>query len=210
MPEGIRPDTAEMQDPSDGSLAAAMTVAEAALVQAAAAEAGSGLEFGCGGSTPLLLEAGLGRLLSVDSDRQWLARVGADPRCAAALAAGRLSLLHADIGPTGRWGWPLDPARVAHWPGYWRDPWERAGVVDFVLVDGRFRVACALAALPRLGPGARLAVHDFWTRPAYQAPILRHFDLVGSAGSLALLAPRRPSDPVALAIDITAHAIDPR
>lgn len=210
MPDGLRPDAGTAPVAPAEPLAAAMTAAEAGLLQAAAAAATTGLEFGCGGSTPLLLEAGLGRLLSVDSDRDWLMRVGADPRCAPALAEGRLGLLHADIGPTGRWGWPLDPARMPQWTGYWRDPWERAGAVDFVLVDGRFRVACALAALPRLGPGARLAVHDFWARPAYQAPILRHFDLVGSAGSLALLAPRRPGDPLSLAIDIAAHALDPR
>ena len=83
------------------------------------------------------------------------------------------------------------------------------GEVDLVLVDGRFRVACALAGLARLAPGALVMVHDFWSRAAYRAPLLRHYDLAGSAGTLALLSPRPAPDPVMLAADLVAHAFDP-
>lgn len=191
------------------ALLAAMTPAEQRLLGAAAEGRGAGLEFGCGGSTAVLLGAGIGRLASVDSDPAWLARVAADPGCAEAAATGRLRLIPIDIGPTGDWGWPRDGHAMHHWPRYWRDPWEQVGSVDLVLVDGRFRVACALAALPRLGPGAHLLIHDFWARPAYRAPVLRHFDLVGSAGSLALLQPRAPVDAAMLAVDLAGHAFDP-
>ncbi|MBL6454518.1 hypothetical protein JMJ55_04225 [Belnapia sp. T6] len=187
----------------------AMTPAEQALLAAAAADRRAGLEFGCGGSTGLLLRAGLPRLLSVDSDRAWLERLGQDAACAEALTAGRLRLLHVDIGPTGAWGWPADASHLPRWPAYWRDPWDAAGEVDLVLVDGRFRVAAALAGAPRLAPGAALLVHDFWPRVAYHAPLLRHYDLAGSAGTLALLAPRRPLDAAMLAADLAAHGFDP-
>lgn len=192
------------------ALAPAMTTAEQALLRAAALGRRAGLEFGCGGSTGALLEAGLLRLVSVDSDAAWLDRVGADQRCAPALEAGRLRLLHADIGPVAEWGWPANAAALPRWPGYWRDAWEAAGEVDLVLVDGRFRVACALAGVPRLAEGAVLLVHDFWSRPRYRAPMLRHYDLAGSAGSLALLEPRRPVDAAMLAVDLAAHAFDPQ
>ena len=98
---------------------------------------------------------------------------------------------------------------MPRWPAYWRDPWEAAGAVDLVLVDGRFRVACALAGVPRLGADAVLLVHDFWQRASYQPPVLRHFDLLGSAGTLVLLAPRLPIDVAALAVDLAAHGFDP-
>ncbi|WP_052214746.1 class I SAM-dependent methyltransferase [Belnapia sp. F-4-1] len=185
----------------------AMTAAEQALLAAAVADRCCGLEFGCGGSTGLLLAAGLPRLLSVDSDRAWLERVAAAN--APAIAAGRLRLLHVDIGPTGPWGYPAEAASLPRWPAYWRDPWEAAGEVDAVLVDGRFRVACALAGLPRLAPGALVIVHDFWSRAAYRAPLLRHFSLDGSAGTLALLRPKPGLDPATLAVDIAAHAFEP-
>ncbi len=191
------------------TLAPAMTAAEQRLLCAAAEGRAAGLEFGCGGSTALLLDAGVGRLCSIDSDPAWLARVAADPACAGAIATGRLTLVPVDIGPTGDWGWPRAVQAMPHWPRYWRDPWEQAGPVDFVLVDGRFRVACALAAVPRLAPGAHLLVHDFWARPAYQPPVLRHFDLVGSAGTLVLLQPKAPVDAAMLAVDLAAHAFEP-
>ena len=191
------------------TLAAAMTEAEQRLLSAAAEGRAAGLEFGCGGSTPLLLGAGIGRLCSVDSDPAWLARVAGHPGCAEALASGRLKLTAIDIGPTGDWGWPRDLRAMPHWPRYWRDPWDQAGPVDFVLVDGRFRVACALAAVPRLAPGAHLLIHDFWVRPAYRGPVLRHFDLIGSAGSLVLLQPKAPVDAAMLAVDLAAHAFEP-
>jgi hypothetical protein len=194
-------------DPND--LPPAMTPVEQALLGAVVSGRRAGLEFGCGGSTALLLRAGLPRLLSADSDCAWLLRLRQDPACAAALAAGRLRLLHVDIGATGAWGWPADAAAMPRWPAYWRDPWDAAGEVDLVLVDGRFRVACALAGVPRLAPGAALLLHDFWSRPAYHPPLLRHFSLEGSAGTLALLSPKRPLDAAMLAADLAAHAFDP-
>ena len=190
-------------------LAAAMTEAEQRLLVAAAERRSAGLEFGCGGSTALLLGSDIGRLCSIDSDPAWLARVAVHPGCADALASGRLKVAAIDIGPTGAWGWPQDLRSMPHWPRYWRDPWEQAGPVDFVLVDGRFRVACALAAVPRLAAGAHLLIHDFWVRPAYRAPVLRHFDLVGSAGSLVLLQPKAPVDAAMLAVDLAAYAFEP-
>lgn len=195
------------------NLQPAMTGAEQALLRAAAAGRAAGLEFGCGGSTPLLLEAGLPCLLSVDSDAAWLARVAADPRCAPAHATGGLRLLHVDIGPLAAWGWPADPATLPRWPAYWRDPWETAAAdapFDLVLVDGRFRIACALQGAARLAPDGHLLVHDYWSRAAYHGPLLRHFELIGSAGSLALFTPRPQPDAALLAIDLVAHAFDPR
>ncbi|SDB18602.1 class I SAM-dependent methyltransferase [Belnapia rosea] len=197
-----------ISEPLTGLLPA-MSQAEQALLCAAAAGRQAGLEFGCGGSTGLLLAAGLGRLLSVDSDRAWLDRVAVEPANAEAMAAGRLRLMHVDIGPTAAWGWPTDPACLPRWPAYWRDPWEAvAGPVDLVLVDGRFRIACALFGLPRLAPGALLLVHDFWSRAAYRPPLLRHYELAGSAGTLALLTPRATAAAM-LAADLAAYAFDP-
>ena len=64
--------------------------------------------------------------------------------------------------------------------------------------------------MPRLDADAVLLVHDFWHRASYRRPLLRHFDLLGSAGTLVLLAPRRPIDAAALAVDLAAHALRSR
>ena len=182
-----------MSDTLEAPLAPAMTGAEQALLRAAAAGAGAMLEFGCGGSTAVLLDVG-GRLLSVDSDAAWLARVAATQ--SAAVAAGRLAQHHADLGPVGEWGWPRRaPDALAGW-AYWGAPWAAMAAPDFVLVEGRFRVACALAAHGRLRPGGLLAVHDFWNRRVYQDGLAGFFEAVGSAGTMALLSPRSVPAPL--------------
>lgn len=177
---------------------AAMTPGEQALLYAAAAGATRMLEFGCGGSTALLLRANTGALLSVDSDAAWLARVATQH------ANPRLVQHHADIGRTGEWGWPVESCEPLTAWRYWGAPWVAMPQADFVLVDGRFRIACALAAH---GRAAMVAVHDFWPRRAYQDALAPFFEVVGSAGTLALLEPRGAEG---LEAARQAFAADPR
>jgi len=174
----------------EAELTPAMSAAEQRLLRHAAAGASAAVEFGCGGSTLLLLEAVSGPLISVETDPDWLARLRETPSCAAAGEAGRWVGLHADLGPVGNWGWPNDRTRFADGPRYWNAPWHLCPEPNFVLVDGRFRVAAALAALRRMAPGGIVAVHDFWPRTNYHA-LLQIAELVGTAASLVLLA-RRP------------------
>jgi hypothetical protein len=190
---------------SVAGLQPAMSPAEQRLLRHAAAGAESAVEFGCGGSTLLLLEKLGGSLVSVESDPRWLSRLRGEPACAEAAASGRWRGLHADLGPVGQWGWPRDPARYADGPLYWNAPWLLCPMPGFVLVDGRFRVACALAALARLAPEGVIAMHDFWGREHYR-PLLEFADLIGTTASLALLG-RKPG------IDIPEpgrFAMDPR
>ena len=49
---------------------------------------------------------------------------------------------------------------------------------DAALVDGRFRVACALKLLPFLTQDSVLFMHDFWRRPMYHA-VLDFHDVIG-------------------------------
>lgn len=175
---------------AEAELKPAMSAAEQRLLRHAASGAASAVEFGCGGSTLLLLEAVSGPLVSVETDPDWLARLREMPACAAAGETGRWVGIHADLGPVGNWGWPRDRARFADGPLYWNAPWPLCPEPSFVFVDGRFRVAAALAALGRVAPGGLVAVHDFWPRENYHA-LLQVSELVGTTASLVLLA-RRP------------------
>jgi hypothetical protein len=98
-----------------------------------------------------------------------------------------------DIGPTRKWGHPSGDEAKAGWPQYAQAVWQTTlpTAVDFVLIDGRFRVACALMALRMARPDALVAFHDFWTRLRAYGEILPFFDVIGRAGSLAILAPRQ-------------------
>jgi hypothetical protein len=166
---------------------------ELALLQEASRRRQHAVEFGCGASTVLLLRNGIGVLDSVDSQPAWVRRVSDESDTAEALRIGRLRMHCVDIGLTRKWGHPLDDESKARWPQYAQAVWQAAlpTPVDFVLIDGRFRVACALMALLKARPDARVAFHDFWTRLKAYGAILPFFDVVGRAGSLAILAPRQ-------------------
>lgn len=47
---------------------------------------------------------------------------------------------------------------------------------DVVLVDGRDRVRCSIASIPKLKDGGILLIHDFWNRPKYHS-LLKNFNL---------------------------------
>ena len=80
-------------------------------------------------------------------------------------------------------------------------------VHDVVLVDGRFRVAWALAAFRHLAPGGKLLVHDF-ERPEYHV-LLRFYDMVQKVDTLALLTPKPTVDHDALRRALSDHKHDP-
>jgi hypothetical protein len=169
------------------------------------------VEFGCGGSTKQWLAQERERVFSVESDEAWISVVRQDEQIGAALKAGSLELIHADVGPVGSWGRPTDRHTMPSWPLYWSGVWTRheARNADFVFVDGRFRVACALNASLHVDGDALIAIHDFWGREQYRV-ILEHLSLVATHEKLAVF--RRPEGlDVAGVVDaIAVHALDTR
>ena len=151
------------------------------------------LEYGTGGST-LLAWASADVVVAVESDARLLAAV----RHALSKANRRprlAELIHVDIGITRGWGAPLftrpTPARVARWENYAEAPWnflrQRAIEPDTILIDGRFRVACALLSLLNLKDGSPclMLIDDYGDRPHYR--VVKDFaDLVSAHGRLAL------------------------
>jgi hypothetical protein len=109
------------------------------------------LEFGSGGSTLAASSLGV-RTVSVESDAFYAKAVRR--------ALGEHStaiVLDASIGLTRQWGRPImkfrTTARLQRWKSYVERPWpiiEQVGLFpDLVLVDGRFRRACALETARR-------------------------------------------------------------
>lgn len=163
-------------------------------------------EFGVGATAALALGAGCEMVVGVDADPARIAEVGADPAVAAAIAAGRASLLQADLGPLGEGGAPRDRARIDRWPRYiaamWAE-WDRRGALpELVLVNGRFRLACALsvALVAAAGRGAAplVLLHGLGPeRPAGQR-VFDFFHLEEQAGPLSVLTPRQRVAPAAI------------
>lgn len=219
MGNHLQPDSAEPVDTQTAApagfvknLKPAMTPVEIELFKQIFRGKKSLVEYGCGGSTALALELGVQEIWSVDSSLDWLDRVKEHPATAPAVLENRLKLLHVDIGPVAKWGFPADKSKVENWPLYAAKVWDELGDksqdIDIVLVDGRFRVACVLAALVFAKPDALIVVHDF-TRDSYQA--VREFCTVAAlCDSLALLVRKPQLSPPRLVARLLEYSMDPR
>jgi hypothetical protein len=162
------------------------------------------LEFGSGGSTREVARRNI-PAVSVESDAGFAQAV----RTAIGPNAS-VQVLDADIGVTTSWGEPLFNAPRYGRPKRWRsylDPaftkvCALAHFPDLVLVDGRFRRACALETARQalmVGATTEIFFDDYDGRPFYQ-PVEEYLGrpkLVGRAAifSISGSLPGRPIGP---------------
>ncbi len=143
--------------------------AEAALVRAEYARADVILEYGSGGSTVLAAEMPSKRVFTVESDRAWAEMMRGWFAAHPPAAGSEVDVIWSDIGPTRDWGQPVDDSE---WKRYPRYPLEVWGLPEFrqpqvVLVDGRFRQGCALAAKYLARAPVTLLFDDYLHRKHY-------------------------------------------
>lgn len=127
------------------------------------------IEYGAGGSTFIAAQSGA-TILTVESSSTWLAQLmGAIQE---ANLPGRVIPLWANIGKTAKWGFPADKERAEHWHEYALLPWrycsEHALAPDTVLIDGRFRTACFVAAAVSTVKPVTIMVDDYRDREWYR------------------------------------------
>ncbi len=154
------------------------------------------LEFGCGGSTLFFLEKGASYLFSVESDLSWLQHLLSNPAIRIYYKFGRWVPCHAHIGPTAEWGKPLAQTPELQWLNYHMGCWSNIPQenFDYVLIDGRFRVACLCQYLLRNhNPSVNIAIHDFWNRPQYHC-LLSFLDVVEQVDTLGIFQPKENID----------------
>ena len=153
-----------------GDCVPAMTSAETELFLEYISAAPVYVEFGCGGSTCLAaVTPSVQRIYSVESDKAWITQVMQTPSVQQRLTEQTLFFHHADIGATKKWGHPVSEVPHADWARYYWGAWQHLpAYADFIFVDGRFRVATALASLLALrGDHYHIGVHDYTNRPEY-------------------------------------------
>lgn len=161
------------------------------------------LEWGTGTSTsfyPLLAE---GQVYAIDGYPPWCEKVMSEPRvkcmtederrmkfyCPELTGADKVTKVK--LEETGRIS--KDTARedlVAAMSTYVNaiDKFD-VKQLDIVLVDGRFRLQCALKLLPYLQNDSVLLLHDFWVRKPYHE-VLKYYDVIGYARSIVALQKR--------------------
>ena len=95
-----------------------MTDAEDVMLEDVLSHAGVYLEYGAGASTrKAVVHSNISSITSVESVATFVReKVQTDTRVDAALKAGRLRFLFADIGPTKMWGHPIDDRKKYLWP----------------------------------------------------------------------------------------------
>lgn len=125
------------------------------------AKANGYFEYGSGGTTVLADRAGISAI-SVESDPFYA-------RTVATQLSGSLTQIVVNLGITGPWGSPLR-STFRKGQSYVEAPYNRGFSPDFILVDGRYRAACAMvAANHAAGTGhiITVMVDDYVTRPWY-------------------------------------------
>ena len=132
-------------------------------------------EFGAGGSTYFACSIpSIISITSVESDTIYINKI--QQLCP------RANILFANIGPTKKWGYPI--VNTYNWSNYY-NMWDKRPVEpDTVLIDGRFRVACALTIILTSNP--LIIIHDFLNRTQYHI-LLDFFDIVKSIDTLVLI-----------------------
>ena len=95
------------------------------------------------------------------------------------------------------WGSPADESKKTRWPQYSDEIFASSCSPDLVLVDGRFRVACAVKSFHRLTAGGRLLIHDYH-RTEYH-PIEGVFEKVEQVSTLGIF--KKKEDVPAFVLD---------
>jgi hypothetical protein len=141
-------------------------------------QSASYFEWGSGGST-IVAASQNKRFVSVDSDKFFLSSVKRKIEESNPSFDSKSSLVHSDIGFTYYWGYPLQlfnslsPGRRMRYLRYSEYPrlFCNDRKIDLFLVDGRFRVACAVNAVLYAiehGLSATILVDDFVGRDHYK------------------------------------------
>lgn len=155
-------------------------------------QSNSYLEYGSGGST--LQAARLGKeFVAVEGDPFYLRAVRKRILDDCDEISG--DLVYANIGLTGKWGYPLlktpTATRLRRWKDYAEKPWRFVkSVPDLILIDGRFRVHCALYSIGKTrNRNVEILVDDYAQRDQYRE-IEKFADLVQMHGRMAAFKPK--------------------
>lgn len=126
------------------------------------------LEYGSGGSTLMAARMPDKVIISVESDPDWAEKVRAQIEAAGCPSPAIVH--HVDIGPTGPWGLPKSGAAWRNFQRYSMSVWDEPFFQqpDVILIDGRFRAACLMAAVLRTKRRVTVLFDDYTVRPAYR------------------------------------------
>ena len=154
-------------------------------------------EFGSGGSTILASQSNnINEVFSVESSKEYLNILLNDKK----LVKDKVKFILVDLNSKkNNWGYPAinDNTIMAKYS----DAILNIKNIDYILIDGRFRVACALKAFDVMSKDTIIAFDDFLNREKYHI-ILQWFDIIDKRdyGNMVIL--RKKSDVKSPPLDI--------
>jgi len=185
-----------------------MTQAEAELFKRQLASASVYLEYGCGGSTLAAVKSKLQNIVSVDTDVSWMERLKKNNEISSSLNTGRLVFRPIDVGAVGHWGAPTSQEKIQNWPRYAVDPFISTDFdFDLILIDGRFRVHCLIAAAMCAAPDTLVFLHDYKFRHQYTVAD-KYFSPVDRVESAVLFRKKADFNYRSLYIDLIISLFD--
>ena len=191
--------------------------ASTAWFTAELARAQTYVEYGSGGSTVVAAALGL-TFATCDSDEEFLLSVKRKIERMGYAKPDRQTFRYTNLGPVTYWGAPLFSSpktlqgirRFRSYSDLPCDPEQIRGYT-LVLVDGRFRVACALkaaSALLAMGVDFTIVVDDFVGNDSYRC-LSEHLHLQDNVGRMAVLRGPFLTDREIVADCIREKELDP-
>jgi len=108
-------------------------------------------------------------------------------------------MIHVDIdAPRNKYGYPGEKSKYEDWIKYSRaftyldDAVKKE--VDLILIDGRFRVACALNLFDQIENDTTIIFDDFLNRKNYHI-VLEYYDITMKAGRTVILKKKNIGSP---------------
>lgn len=169
------------------------------------------LEFGMGGSTIRALIKSKAKVYTVESSHDWIEAMR-EYRIIRNQEKHRLRVFRVDIGPTREWGHPQSEDHHHLFEGYSSGVFKsiNAGELDFILIDGRFRVACVLKTILAChgNERVRIMIHDFWNREEYHR-VLEHLDVLDKVDTAGIFSIKKNVDLAAVEADYRIYKTVP-
>jgi hypothetical protein len=132
-------------------------------------------EWGSGGSTGYAASfPSIRTILSIENDPQWAVEVQTN--------VPRAMVKYINTGPVNPGGSPRDGRMKSRWSEYYTACVHRHVDPDLVLIDGRWRVACAVSVALTL-PNAIVLIHDYTPRSSYHI-LEQYFDRIETCETL--------------------------
>lgn len=152
------------------------------------------LEFGSGGSSFLALLNSNAKVYSVESDETWIDYLRTWKFIRKNEENKRILFNVVNIGSTKEWGYPVDDRNREKFPDYSMNIFKNLNKIniDTVFIDGRFRIACALAALINY-PNAIILIHDYTFRSNYHV-LEQYLDKIETIDTLSIFKIKKDID----------------